>query len=82
MANGEQFFPEQAMGRMEALYSYTMGCAKAVFNENELGSLSVGKRADIVVLNANPLTLAENDLTSLEVEMTLVGGDVRYVADE
>lgn len=82
MANGEQFFPEQAMGRMEALYSYTMGCAKAVFDEDELGSLGVGKRADIVVLNANPLTLAEDDLTSLEVEMTLVDGDVRYVADE
>ena len=33
MANGEQFFPEQAMDRMEALKSYTIGCAKAVFDE-------------------------------------------------
>jgi predicted amidohydrolase YtcJ len=82
MANGEQFFPEQAMGRMEALYSYTMGCAKAVFDEDELGSLTVGKRADIVVLNGNPLTLSENELGSLSVQMTLVGGEVRYKKSE
>lgn len=80
MANGEQFFPEQSMGRMEALYSYTMGCAKAVFDEDELGSLSVGKRADIVVLNANPLTVAESELASLNVQMTIVGGEVSYNA--
>jgi predicted amidohydrolase YtcJ len=81
MANGEQFFPEQSMDRMEALYSYTMGCAKAVFDEDELGSLTVGKRADIVVLNANPLTVKESELANLNVEMTLVAGEVRYKAN-
>ncbi|MFT6737173.1 MAG: putative amidohydrolase YtcJ, partial [Kangiellaceae bacterium] len=78
MANGEQFFPEQSMGRMEALYSYTMGCAKSVFNEDELGSITPGKRADIVVLNANPLTINEEQLLELQVQMTLVEGDVRF----
>ncbi|WP_083256854.1 amidohydrolase [Glaciecola punicea] len=82
MSNGEQFFPEQSMGRMEALYSYTMGCAKAVFDDDELGSLTPGKRADIVVLNANPLTVSEEQLSALEVEMTLVGGEVRYLASD
>lgn len=52
----------------------------AVFDENELGSLSVGKRADIAVLNGNPLTLSESELTSLAVQMTLVGGEIRYDA--
>jgi hypothetical protein len=78
MANGEKFFPEQSMGRMEALYSYTMGCAEAVFEEDKLGSLTPGKRADIVVLNANPLTVSETKLDELEVEMTLLDGEVRY----
>ncbi|NKI34175.1 amidohydrolase [Wenzhouxiangella sp. XN79A] len=81
MANGEQFFPEQSMGRMEALYSYTLGCAEAVFDEDELGSLTPGKRADIAVLNANPLTVSEDELAGLQVEMTLVEGEVRYRAD-
>ncbi|AEP29095.1 amidohydrolase [Brumicola nitratireducens] len=78
MESGEQFYPEQSMSRMEALYSYTMGCAKAVFDEDELGSLTPGKRADIVVLNGNPLTLSEEELSGLEVEMTLIEGEVRY----
>jgi len=81
MANGEQFFPEQSMGRMEALYSYTMGCAEAVFDEDRLGSLTPGKLADIVVLNANPLTVSEAELADLRVEMTLVDGEVRYRAE-
>ncbi len=81
MANGEPFFPEQSMGRMEALYSYTLGCAEAVFDEDELGSLTPGKRADIAVLNANPLTVSEDELAELQVEMTLVEGEVRYRAN-
>ncbi|MEN1728315.1 MAG: amidohydrolase [Pseudomonadota bacterium] len=80
MANGEQFFPEQSMGRMEALYSYTMGCAEAVFDEDRLGSLTPGKLADIVVLNANPLTISERELAELAVEMTFVNGERRYEA--
>jgi len=78
MANGEQFFPEQAMDRMEALKSYTIGCAKAVFDDNELGSITPGKRADLVVLDANLLTVPENQLGDIEVEMTIVGGDIRF----
>lgn len=78
MANGEQFFPEQAMDRMEALRSYTLGCAQAVFDEDELGSISPGKRADLVVLNANPLTVAEDRLADTEVMMTILDGKIRY----
>ncbi|TVS14332.1 MAG: amidohydrolase [Gammaproteobacteria bacterium] len=78
MANGERFFPEQSMERLEALRSYTIGCAQAVFEEDLLGTITPGKFADLVVLDGNPLTVAEDLLPSLQVEMTLVGGDVRY----
>ena len=78
MANGEQFFPEQSMTRMEALQSYTLGCAQAVFDEDELGSLTPGKRADLVVLDANPLTVPEAELSELRVEMTWIDGKLRY----
>jgi len=81
MANGKRFFPEQSMGRMEALVSYTIGCAEAAFDEDELGSLTPGKRADIVVLNGNPLTVSDEQLTDLDVEMTLVDGEIRYRAE-
>ncbi|AKS42540.1 amidohydrolase [Wenzhouxiangella marina] len=78
MANGEQFYPEQSMTRMEALESYTIGCARAVFDEDEHGSLMPGKRADLVVLDGNPLTVPEDQLANLQVEMTWVDGELRY----
>lgn len=78
MANGERFFPEQAMGRLEALWSYTVGCAFAGFTEDRVGTIAPGKLADFVVLDGNPLTVTEDALKELEVQMTLVHGEVRY----
>ncbi|MGY6554286.1 MAG: amidohydrolase [Wenzhouxiangella sp.] len=78
MANGERFFPEQRMDRMEALKSYTIHCAYAVFEEERLGSIAVGKLADLVVLNGDVLTLSDDALAELEVDMTLVGGQIRF----
>jgi predicted amidohydrolase YtcJ len=78
MANGERFFPEQAMNRMEALRSYTIDCARAVFEEEQLGSVTPGKLADLVVVDRNPLTVSEGELAGTQVEMTLVGGEIRF----
>lgn len=78
MANGEYFFPEQAMDRLEALRSYTIGCAQAVFDEERLGTVTPGKLADLVVLDRNLLTVSDDELADTQVEMTLVGGEIRY----
>lgn len=78
MANGEYFFPEQAMGRLEALRSYTIDCARAVFDEDRLGSITPGKLADLAVLDRNPLTVSDEELAETRIEMTLVGGQIRY----
>ncbi len=78
MANGERFFPEQSMDRQEALRSYTLGCAYAAFEEDLLGSITPGKLADLVVLDRDPLTVDEAGLARLQVEMTLVNGEIRY----
>lgn len=78
MRNGNQFHPEQAMDRMEALRSYTIGCAYAVFEEELLGSITPGKLADLVVLDRNPLTVSEEDLPNVQVDMTILGGTIRW----
>ncbi|TVP46211.1 MAG: amidohydrolase [Gemmatimonadales bacterium] len=78
MASGERFFPEQSMDRLEALRSYTIGCAYAVFEEDLLGSITPGKLADLVVLDRNILTVSEDEVRDAQVEMTLVGGEIRY----
>ncbi|MCB0707566.1 MAG: amidohydrolase [Saprospiraceae bacterium] len=75
---GMEFFPEQRMTREEALYSYTLGNAFAAFEENEKGSLKVGKLADIVVLSNNLLSCTDEEILETTVQMTIVGGVIKY----
>jgi hypothetical protein len=74
----ERFFPEHVMTREEALTSYTVNNAIAAFEEDIKGSLSPGKLADIVVLSQNILTVAEENIPNTDVDMTIVGGEIRY----
>ncbi len=75
---GLEFFTEQSMTRPEALYSYTLGNAYAAFEEENKGSLEVGKLADIVVLSNDLLTCPAEEIPETEVMMTIVGGVVKY----
>ncbi len=75
---GFEFFPEQCMTREEAIYSYTQACAYAAFEENEKGSLTAGKYADIVVLSNDLIQCTEEEILSTEVKMTMVGGVIKY----
>jgi hypothetical protein len=76
--HGETFFPGQAKTRMEELRSYTWDNAYAIFEEHELGSLSPGKLADMVVVSGNLLTLPSEDILRTRVLYTIVGGKVVY----
>lgn len=78
MPNGEAFFPNQAMTRFEALYSYTLGNAYSAFEEDVKGSLELGKLADIAVLSHNPLTAPDEQLRSIQVDYTLIAGHIAY----
>ena len=78
MANGETFFPEQRMTRLEALKSYTLDAAYAAFEENSKGSLSPGKLADIVVLSRDILSCPENEILDTRVTHTILGGKLVY----
>jgi len=70
--------PEQCMTRLEALRHLTLWPAYAAFQEERLGSLTPGKRADLVVLSGDPLALPVDELTSLQVDLTVFDGDVVY----
>ena len=78
MNNGERITAHQAMSRREALESYTINNAFAAFEEDVKGSLTPGKLADIVVLSQNILTVDEALIPETEVELTIVGGEIRY----
>lgn len=78
LKDGSVFFPDQRMSRMEALRSYTWNNAYAAFEENIKGSLKVGKLADVTVLSQDILTIPEDQIPSVKVDYTIVGGHVKY----
>jgi predicted amidohydrolase YtcJ len=68
----------QAVTVPEALEMLTLHGAYAAHQENVIGSLKVGKYADIVVLSENPLTIPIEQIPNIKIVMTMVGGDVKY----
>jgi predicted amidohydrolase YtcJ len=76
--DGSVFFGDQRLSRTEALKSYTLSGAYAAFQEDSLGSIKVGKYADVVVLSKDILTIPEDEIPSAQVVYTIVGGKVRY----
>ena len=78
MNNGELFYPAQKMSRSEAIKSYTINNAYAAFEESEKGSLEVGKLADIAILSDNILDISDDRLSTVKVEMTILGGRIVY----
>lgn len=78
MGNGNAFYPDQSLTREEALHAMTLGAAYAAFEENQKGSLKVGKYADLTVLSDDLLVIPEEDLDEVTVVATIVGGKVRY----
>ncbi|MEE2883922.1 MAG: amidohydrolase family protein, partial [Planctomycetota bacterium] len=78
LEDGTSFYPEQKMTRMEALRSYTINCAHAAFEEHLKGSITTGKLCDVVVLNKDILTCPAAEILKTKVDLTIVGGEVRY----
>jgi predicted amidohydrolase YtcJ len=80
--NPKPFYPEQAMTREEAIYSYTLANAYAAFEEKEKGSLEVGKYADLVVLSHNLLTCKEEEILETKVLRTYVNGNLKFLKQD
>lgn len=75
---GNVLGPHQAISVTAAIRAYTTGAAAALGVSDEVGSLSPGKRADLVVLSANPLQVAAHELSQIEVMQTWVHGRLAY----
>ncbi len=72
------WYPDQRMTREEALKSMTLWPAYSAFQEKELGSLSVGKHADFVVLDQDIMRVAPELVLDTQVISTWVGGKPVY----
>jgi predicted amidohydrolase YtcJ len=67
----------ERIGPMQALRAVTIDAAWQIFRDEDLGSIEVGKLADLVVLDGNPLEQPAA-IRDLEVVRTLVGGVTIY----
>ncbi len=76
--SGKVLGKNQRISTYDALRAVTSLAAYQHFEENLKGSIEEGKQADFVVLSANPLTLATEDLLSLEVLATFSRGEQVY----
>jgi predicted amidohydrolase YtcJ len=71
---------DQTLTREEALIAHTRSNAYLFFQEKNLGSLEVGKQADLVVLDRDYMTVPAADIKHIKPTMTLVGGRVVFQA--
>ncbi len=70
--------PAERIGVREALELYTINAARIGFEEQDKGSLEVGKLGDISVLSENPFEVEPDQIKDIPIEMTIVGGQVAY----
>ncbi len=72
------FVPEERLSMEEALKSYTINAAYAAFEENIKGSIEVGKFADLVILDKNPLQISEDKIREITILETIVKGETVF----
>lgn len=78
--NGDVYGAEEAITREEALRLYTSAAARYAFRETEVGSLETGKRADLVVLSDDILTIPDEAISQVTPLRTILDGRTVYEA--
>jgi len=66
----------EALGLLDAIAMYTRFAARALFSDEDCGTIAPGKRADLVVLNCDPLQTPAEEIKDITVEMTIINGDI------
>lgn len=72
--SGEVCDHEEAISVQAAVEAYTINAARAAGLGQECGSLEPGKRADLIVLDRNPLEVPPEELLRVKVLRTFVAG--------
>ena len=72
------FQMENALSREQALRSITIWAAKGYFEENNKGSIEVGKEADFVALDNDIMTISEKEIPLTKVLWLFVSGEKVY----
>lgn len=79
--SGKTLGENQRITPEEALRAITYNAAYALFEERDKGTLSPGKRADMVILDRDPLSCPAEELKNLHILETIKDGETVYAAD-
>jgi len=71
---------DETLTREEALIAHTRSNAYLFFQENTLGSLEIGKQADLVVLDRDYMSVPAAEIRRIKPTLTMVGGRTVYSA--
>ncbi|WP_047043385.1 amidohydrolase [Vibrio mexicanus] len=74
--SGKVYGEDECLTAEQALHAVTMGAAYLMEQENMIGSIEVGKLADMAILDQNPLEIAKQDVKDIKVHATMLGGDL------
>lgn len=77
---GDVLTPQHRIDLHRCLRAYTAEAARAVFEESRLGTLEVGKVADLVLVDRDPFAVAAEELSDVTVRRTWLGGKGVYDA--
>jgi predicted amidohydrolase YtcJ len=72
------WMPGERLTREEALRGFTLDAAWSLFLDKEVGSLEIGKRADLTVFARDPMTVPEAEIPRAAIDYTVVEGRVVY----
>lgn len=75
---GSAVQPEEAISVMDAIRMQTIWAAFAGFQDNDKGSIEIGKLADLVIVSGDPLTASHDRLADMQTDVTIVDGKVAY----
>jgi len=76
------WYADQKLSRKQALHGFTLGAAYAAFQEHQLGSLSVGKRADFTVLSKDIMRIEAAEILNTQVLATYIDGQAIFKQTE
>lgn len=80
--SGPGWHPEQAVSREEALAMFTSGPAFASFQEDDLGTIEVGKIADLTVFDSDLMTLPEANILDAKPVATVIAGEIVWQSED
>ncbi len=75
---GQPFLPGERIGLNEAIAAYTINAAYLNAIDDMTGSVEVGKYADLIVLDQDLFQIPIQDVSDVQVLLTLLEGEVMY----